>query len=308
MSAFVTLSPDLFNATVRSINAASSHYISESAAEILIRTVIRCFFANLGFLVLTELQHQFFKLMGRLGVLTRVQGTTDDRDILQALIATSSVTLPISLYQALSHARVAPITVYSWNLPELLAVQMFLFLAVDTWYFWGHRTMHKNKFLWNNVHKHHHEKKLLNVYSTAYAAFVENLILIAPVIILSIEAYRAVMPHYNKVAWELAIISQALIFNYGHCGYRHSPLFHFLSPPTALVHRIFAPFNLSQVNEDHEMHHLYPLCNFSLNFRLWDTIMGSYKPIEHVIAMKERKQNAGMRSKADAKTTDLKSK
>ncbi|KAJ3178897.1 hypothetical protein HK101_010083 [Irineochytrium annulatum] len=307
MSGFVTLPPDLFNTTVRSINAASSNYISESAAQILIRTLVRCFFANIGFLILTELQHQFFRLMGYLGVLKRVQDTSDDRDIVQALIATTSVTLPVSLYQALSHSRVAPITIYSWNLVELLAVQMFLFLMVDTWYFWGHRTMHKNKFLWNNVHKHHHEKKLLNVYSTAYAAFVENLILIAPIIILSIEVYRTVMPHYNKVAWELAIINQALIFNYGHCGYRYSPLFHFLASPTALVHRVFAPFNLSQINEDHEMHHLYPLCNFSLNFRLWDTIMGSYKPIEHVIAMKEKKKQAATLEKTDSKMADLKS-
>ncbi|KAI8853419.1 hypothetical protein BC829DRAFT_8926 [Chytridium lagenaria] len=187
------------------------------------------------------------------------------------------------------HDHLASKTVFRFNIAEIIALQVFVFLNVDTWYFWGHRMMHKSKFLWNNVHKHHHEKKNVNVYSTAYAAFVENLVLIAPVIILSMAIYDSVSVEFNGLAWHMAIINQAIIFNIGHCGFRFHPMMHFMILPSGIIHRMFQPFDLSQVPEDHEMHHLYPLCNFSLNFRIWDTLMGSYKSIDHVIAMKEKR-------------------
>ncbi|KAJ3215961.1 hypothetical protein HDU67_010117 [Dinochytrium kinnereticum] len=279
-----------FNTTSHTLADATGNNIPEPLIAILIRAATATIILNSLYILLTELQHQFLAFWFRRGVLTRVQETLpEDRDIGQALIAATSVTFPVSLYQAYNRAHFAAKTVVSFNVTEILVLQMALFLAVDTWYFWGHRFMHKNKFCWNYIHKHHHEKKNLNVYSTSYAAFVENLILVAPVIILTLAAYDASSIRFNKLAWHCALINQAIIFNIGHCGFRFNRMFHFMVLPSGVIHRVFQPFDLSQIPEDHEMHHLYPLSNFSLNFRIWDTIMGSYKSINHVVAMKEKR-------------------
>jgi hypothetical protein len=62
-----------------------------------------------------------------------------------------------------------------------VASQLLMLCIVDTWYHFGHRLMHKSEWLWQNIHSHHHVKKNLNVFSTAYTEFVENLVLVAPV-------------------------------------------------------------------------------------------------------------------------------
>jgi len=36
--------------------------------------------------------------------------------------------------------------------------------------------------------------------------------------------------------------------------------------------------------EDHEMHHLHPKCNFSLNFSFWDRVLGTYMPLDNRFA------------------------
>ena len=40
------------------------------------------------------------------------------------------------------------------------------------------------------------------------------------------------------------------------------------------------------------MHHLYPGCNFSLNFRVWDYLFRSYKPIEYWIGLRAKGKEA----------------
>ncbi|KAJ3112318.1 C-4 sterol methyl oxidase [Phlyctochytrium bullatum] len=278
------------NTTVHSLVHASGGTVSERIAETLVRAALTSTGLNILYLILTETQFQILAFLYRRGVLKRVQDALpDDRDIPQVLLAATSVTFPVGLYQAWNHHHLAAKTLVRFNVVEILVLQIALFLAVDTWYFWGHRFMHKNKFFWNNVHKHHHEKKNINVYSTAYAAFVENLILISPVIIITFALYDALSPVFNPLAWRMAMINQSIVFNLGHCGFRFHPVMHLFVSPSGWTHTLLKPFDLSQVPEDHEMHHLYPLSNFSLNFRIWDTIMGSYKPIEHIVAMKGKR-------------------
>jgi len=128
----------------------------------------------------------------------------------------------------------------------------------------------------------------LNVYSTAYAAFVENLALIAPVMILVIHGYTDYVCNdylgrpFNRLAMDLGVIGQAAIFNLGHSGMQHNPfMFLAIIPQTAAVQSLFGPYAL--VAEDHEVHHICPSSNFALNFRFWDSLMGSYKPMDAVL-------------------------
>lgn len=92
-------------------------------------------------------------------------------------------------------------------------------MMVDTWYHFGHRLMHKNEWLWTHIHAHHHEKKNLNVWATAYTEFVENLVLIAPVLMGSHYTYYCLSPtRFNQLAWIWASIAQTIIFNMGSCS------------------------------------------------------------------------------------------
>ncbi|KAJ3101922.1 hypothetical protein HDU97_000963 [Phlyctochytrium planicorne] len=277
------------NATSHTIFEATAGNIPVSLTEIVIRTITASTIINTLYLILTESQFQFLAFWFRRGVLVRVQETLpEDRDLVQFWIGTSSVTLPMALFQVLNKEHFEAKTVFEWNFLEIGVLTMAILLAVDAWYFFGHRYMHKNKWFWNNVHKHHHEKKNINVYSTAYAAFIENLILITPVVLTCMVIYDSISPKFNRLAWHLALIAQGIIFNLGHCGYRFHSMMHFMVPPNGFLHQIFRPWDLSQVPEDHESHHLYPLANFGLNFRIWDSWFGSYKPVEHVIALRQK--------------------
>jgi sterol desaturase/sphingolipid hydroxylase (fatty acid hydroxylase superfamily) len=79
--------------------------------------------------------------------------------------------------------------------------------------------MHKNKWFWNNVHSHHHEKKNLNVYSTGYAVLLENFFLIAPPVMIVQFGYLFLAKEYNLMTMDLSMLAQTLIFTIGHSGF-----------------------------------------------------------------------------------------
>ena len=260
----------------------------------LLRTIVIYVVTTVPFLILTEVQYQILAALHRWKILRRFQEPmSQEKDFVQSVIGTSSVTIPLALWSASHSARLYETSEVRLDAVEIVVLQIIMLLAVDSWYFWGHRFMHKNKFLWNNVHYHHHEKRNLNVYSTSYAVFVENLLLIAPVTIAVVSGYDVWCQgqgiRLNRLAIELAVIGQVLIFNLGHSGMLHHPLINLLLLPTGILQQCFGPF--SAVAQDHEVHHLCPLNNFSLNFRMWDKLMGSYKSLDdHCVARKRSQQ------------------
>ncbi|TPX68074.1 hypothetical protein SpCBS45565_g03391 [Spizellomyces sp. 'palustris'] len=226
-----------------------------------------------------ELIYQWTKFLYRRGWIQRHQlALPDDRDyVMNYFAATSIVTMPV-FYIAARWEIVYPKITYKFDFWQLVLFQLAVFFLQDIWYFYGHRYMHKNKVLWNWVHSHHHEKRNINAFSTGYAAWIENFLLIGPSILISV-VLMDLMPSFNMLTLRLAWLSQFKIFVIGHTGMKMHPLLYF-GNPFAWLQQVLSPVGLSQIPEDHEMHHLYPMCNFSLNFRLWDTLWGSYKSIE----------------------------
>jgi sterol desaturase/sphingolipid hydroxylase (fatty acid hydroxylase superfamily) len=138
---------------------------------------------NSLYLILTEAQYQFLRALYRGGLLTRAQPfLPENRDICLVLVGASSVTLPLGLLTSYYHDYLSSVVSVEFCLFEILIVQIFMYVSVDTWYFWGHRLMHRNRFLWRFIHQYHHEKSNITVYTTACAAFLENLILVSPVV------------------------------------------------------------------------------------------------------------------------------
>eukprot|EP00475_Leptophrys_vorax_P040867 TRINITY_DN76585_c0_g1_i1.p1 TRINITY_DN76585_c0_g1~~TRINITY_DN76585_c0_g1_i1.p1 ORF type:complete len:154 (+),score=30.83 TRINITY_DN76585_c0_g1_i1:39-464(+) len=138
--------------------------------------------------------------------------------------------------------------------------------------------MHKNKWFWNNVHCIHHEKRNVTVYATAYAAWIENFLLIAPEFVLVLIAMDCMSStKFNLLTFYACFGGQAIIFTLGHCGYKFHPVLYLLGPPNTHIQQIprLIGSGYSETPEDHEMHHLYPMANFGLNFTFWDKMMGS---------------------------------
>jgi sterol desaturase/sphingolipid hydroxylase (fatty acid hydroxylase superfamily) len=78
------------------------------------------------------------------------------------------------------------------------------------------------------------------------------------------------------------------IFNLGHSGFRQN-LWLWAIMPLAFLQQLpaFLGIPLSLKSTDHEMHHLFPQCNFALNFSFWDKMLSSYKPIETLEALRQ---------------------
>ncbi|KAJ3092518.1 hypothetical protein HK102_006295 [Quaeritorhiza haematococci] len=247
-----------------------------------------------------EFLFQYTKFWFNRGVLKRYQGAIpEEREILTNFIAGTSIQLPIAFWRAFNAERIAAKSVWRLDPLSLLLFHYIIFFLQDTWYYFGHRFMHKNKFFWKWVHGHHHEKKNINTFSTGYAAFVENLILVGPVLLLTALIMDTFWTEFNHAVFNLAWLSQFTIFILGHSGMRMHLVLHF---PWVLagLQRVFGSY--SQIPEDHEMHHIYVMSNFSLNFTFWDKLFGTYKPIEHVMNRRKAEAAATRTSSATTKS------
>jgi hypothetical protein len=74
----------------------------------------------------------------------------------------------------------------------------------------------------------------LNVYSTAYGVILENVLLVAPPMVLTQVGYVYFSGRYNETAWILAEFSQVGIFLMGHCGFYYSDLMYAVNPTGGL--------------------------------------------------------------------------
>lgn len=271
-----------------------SHYLDfhslgvfNGVAGVAVRTVLLTF----SYLLFTEFQLRLYNRMHAWKLLTRVQrgAAPESRDLLQVSVSVISVVLPIAIYLTAHSQRLRSKESFQVDVTSMFALIAALLVVQDTWYFWGHRLMHINKFLWHHVHMHHHEKRNLNVFATGYAAFVENLVLIAPVFVGVLAAYDYVSPVFNRLSFLMAVLTQMAIFNMGHSGFKHCVALWGIVP-LVFVQQLPSWFGIrvSQRSTDHEMHHLFPQCNYSLNFCAWDKLMGTYKPIETIEAQLSR--------------------
>jgi sterol desaturase/sphingolipid hydroxylase (fatty acid hydroxylase superfamily) len=275
-----------------SVSLASHGVVPLWLSKALIMTVLRLIGYGIFYVSVTELQYKTLDWLHKKGILERFQKEPlpENRDFAYVLFAMTSVTLPMSAFMSFNEERLFSKMVFEIDVWEILWLQTLMYVLVDTWYYWGHRYMHKNKWFWNNVHAVHHEKKNITVYATGYAAWIENFLLIAPefVIVLAVMD-KLSSTRFNMLAFQACLISQMIVFNLGHCGYFFHPIMWLMGPPNAHIQQLpkLIGSGYSENPEDHEMHHLYPMCNFGLNFTFWDKMMGSYKPITDLIRNKK---------------------
>ncbi|KAI9354828.1 hypothetical protein DFJ73DRAFT_775641 [Zopfochytrium polystomum] len=282
--------------------AALSGYITVSTGDLLpfpvtlflLRFLLALASRFVASVAVTELQMRVFAWLYRRGVLSRYQeDLPTGRNLADFVVGQSAVVAALTAYAVARQDDLAGRTVFDVDVVQVLVWQMVLFAVMDVWYYFGHRLMHKNKFLWNNVHHKHHLQKNINVYTTSYATATENLLLIVPPLLLFTYLFERAHPDvYNATTFAACVASQFLVLSVGHSGFKHHPILFAVPFPPALTHLLPHAVGLGLRTQDHEMHHVYPLCNYALNFSLWDYVLGSHRDIEELQAFKKTKSEA----------------
>lgn len=174
------------------------------------------------------------------------------------VFASVAVLIRMAINSELLHTKVYR-TFSEHSLGYYIATTIFVILFHDTYFYWMHRLMHHPLF-YERIHKVHH----LSKDPTPWAAFafhpLEAIIEIGfvPILIFTIPL------HFTSL---LFLSIWQIVFNVmGHLGFE-------TFPARALQHPLLRWLNTST---NHNMHHKYVRCNYSLYFSLWDTLMRTH--------------------------------
>ena len=151
---------------------------------------------------------------------------------------------------------------------------IILMVAMDAYFYFAHRFLHK-KVLFKYIHKLHHRSKVLTPLSASNFSTLEISFMTLGTFII-ISTYRF---HYNSVGI-FALIGHCTNLYY-HFGVEYLPrkAYHYF-PTKFLVSASY-----------HEVHHTEAKYNFGLYFNYWDRIFGTIKPnfAEHYLANWEKR-------------------
>lgn len=172
---------------------------------------------------------------------------------------------------------VAPVVTYGyaisgrveWNFTwSTVPIVLAYLLVHDAWFFLAHLAEHKNKWLFNVVHKHHHEPKSVNVRLVSHAT-VADILLIAGVPFY-LWSYVSLNLLGDGAAWATGMYTACYLFLLSHCGYKPSLYLGLLCPSVAILSLV----PLSSKVSDHLTHHVYPTKNMGAFFSIWDRLFG----------------------------------
>jgi lathosterol oxidase len=133
---------------------------------------------------------------------------------------------------------------------------VFMIFAHDTYFYWTHRLMHHPK-IYKYVHRTHH----LSTDPTPWAVFAFHPLEafidggIVAIVFFTIPVHVSAIIIFSTWFIVMNVI--------GHLGYE-------IFPRKMLQHPIFKYMNNPT---NHNMHHQYIKCNYSLYFTFWDSLM-----------------------------------
>jgi len=158
------------------------------------------------------------------------------------------------------------------SFPTLLTHMCFCILIDDTLFYWSHRLLHENRWLYQNIHKQHHEFKYSVGLAVEYAHPVEDLLsntlpTIAGALFLGSHASIAIGYMGMKV-WQSID---------AHSGFD-------LSFP-------LSPWNVfygMDCASAHDFHHSHNVGNYGGFFSFWDSVCGTNKAYKKYLIKKDR--------------------
>ncbi|KAI5481490.1 hypothetical protein MNV49_004247 [Pseudohyphozyma bogoriensis] len=196
------------------------------------------------------------------GKMKRYYPLTSDRQLLRNFLGAGSFISPT----VFTYFYVFPDPVYYDFRPlEILFYSAMYMLSHDQWFYHIHVHSHTDKFMYESLHKLHHEyTHSMNVFMTAYGTLAENLIDVGFgwMFYIAILHYAPSTFNFWNLVFPLSFATLTTIL--GHAGYATSPhfaLFH----PLMICTKPIAKHMLTP--NDHQAHHLLRRCNYGLFFR-----------------------------------------
>jgi len=137
-------------------------------------------------------------------------------------------------------------------------------LIFDFFHYWTHRLAHSYPILYKNIHKKHHEYKLINSNTTFHHSTLDLVLTNVFPIVCASYILPTTPFTLTTLFWYKTIVEVS-----GHTGKDTSGSF---------IQCIYLPESLgiSLYSRDHLLHHTNPMVNFSKRFSIWDRIFGTY--------------------------------
>lgn len=189
----------------------------------------------------------------------KIKGDDIKREIIISLInvgTLAAISIPMLRIIQSSYSRIySDINLYGGFYAVLSFV--FLFLAIDTFYYWFHRGLHHPR-LFRYAHRIHHLSMTPTPWSTFAIAPFEQIFISG--FYMAVVCLIPLHPFVLSSHLLVGLIRQFI----GHLGYE---IF-----PTGTLTSWYR-WNLTVTH--HDMHHQYIRCNYGLYFTFWDNFMGT---------------------------------
>ena len=157
---------------------------------------------------------------------------------------------------------------FFYDLQSFILISFYFEITFDLFHYISHLLLHKNTYLYKNIHKIHHKFKYPSCITTFYQHPVDMVLsnLLPTIITMYIIPVK---PTY----FQYIMISTYKVFSEisGHLGkYTKSISFsQFIWLPKML--------NIELKIEHHDLHHSNNNCNYGKRFSLYDKIFGTFK-------------------------------
>ncbi|KAG4442207.1 hypothetical protein IFR05_002317 [Cadophora sp. M221] len=189
------------------------------------------------------------------------------KEVLHSLMSTSTIRPVVSVFLAYKASQ-APLSTLSWYLPLEIGLYGTI---LDFFFYWYHRVMHENEWLWG-FHRTHHLTKHPSPLLSLYADTVQEIFDIIGIPIITYGTMKLMGLPMGFADWW--ICQQYIVWTelWGHSGLRL-----YTTPPTTAT-PFLRLFNAELQTEDHDLHHRTgwkQSHNYGKQTRLWDLLFGT---------------------------------
>jgi sterol desaturase/sphingolipid hydroxylase (fatty acid hydroxylase superfamily) len=156
-----------------------------------------------------------------------------------------------------------------WTILTFIPISFLFEVIFDFFHYWSHRYLHQVSWSWHtDHHRHIHLRPQLTFHH-----HITDLVLSNVVPFMSTVWIFHVAASYSFSLLEIALLISYKVFIEiaGHAG-RSS------NRTTSFPQCIWLPraLGIELHAEDHNLHHVRPLVNYSKRFTLWDRVFGTY--------------------------------
>lgn len=146
-------------------------------------------------------------------------------------------------------------------------------LVTDFIYYWMHRGLHVNQFIYKAVHKLHHSSKCPTGLNASAMSVSECFSTFAITDFLAPALLHTVLP-MTVTEWAMYTCWLTSIEVYGHSGLVLDQ--NEMSLWRMGLSGILTGFGVRLMTKDHELHHWHNTVNFGKRTQIWDKLFGTY--------------------------------